>query len=308
MLDILGNYKKIGIVTHINPDPDAIGSGLALMKTINLNFNTEVNFFINEPLTDYFNFFDVNEITISDADNCYDVDLLISVDCGSIDRVAKEGIVYKDLINIDHHVSKNDFGISNFINTEACSTAEILFDIFENNNFKINSEIALCLYYGFMSDTGNLSWGKVNSTTLNKLAKLKLYGVDHELVSKNLFGRRKIKNLRLMGYVLQNFILIERLKFCYFVMNKDVLETLDAKYEDCEGIIELMKTLEGYDIFLLLKEHRSEFKGSLRSNNVDVNKLASIFGGGGHKKAAGFSISESSDKIINRIKIYLGNL
>ena len=63
MLDILGNYKKIGIVTHINPDPDAIGSGLALMKTINLNFNTEVNFFINEPLTDYFNFFDVNEIT-----------------------------------------------------------------------------------------------------------------------------------------------------------------------------------------------------------------------------------------------------
>ena len=61
-------------------------------------------------------------------------------------------------------------------------------------------------------------------------------------------------------------------------------------------------------MFLLLKEHRSEFKGSLRSNNVDVNKLASIFGGGGHKKAAGFSISESSDKIINRIKIYLGNL
>ena len=303
MLNIIESFSSIGIVTHINPDPDAIGSGLALYKIIKLNYpDKRVNFYVKEKVSEYFNFLDTKELVEIDGQKC---DLLISVDCGSVERIEKLNLSYNKLYNIDHHLSNNNFGDWNVVDTNACSTCEILIDLFQKWNLELNRDIAEHLYTGIMSDTGRLSWGSIREELFNKLAFLQKYGIRNEFLAKKIFNTKSEANLRIIGYALSTFHVIEEFKLSYLILTKDIFEKFNASYDDAEGIIEEMKSLKGYEIFLLIKEKDGMFRCSLRSNNMDVNKMSQIFNGGGHKKASGFVTNLKTDEIIDKILNYL---
>lgn len=233
-------------------------------------------------------------------------ELLIVLDSPNISRIGDIDINVKCVVNIDHHIDNINFGDINIVNLNSCSTCEILFDIFTYNQVMLDKYISEALYAGIVSDTGNLSWGLINSDLFVKVSELFKAGIDHQkILSKILFNKSE-KQTRLIGYVLKNFKYIKEKRLAYIFIDQNIYDKYDASYDDSDSVISYFKMFQDAEIYLVLKRKGNIIKGSLRSKNKDIREIASLFGGGGHKKASGFSSDLEYDKILDKIISSLG--
>ena len=306
MDQLIREAKNIVISTHVRPDADGIGSGLALMEIINLNFTDKNLFFvvddhIPESLT-----FLPNSEKIVNIENLKDqkIDLAIAVDAPNLTRLGKVESYFENIkiLNIDHHISNSSFGHKNIIDPKSSSTAEMVVDIIKEYDFKINEKIATNLYAGILYDTGNFMWA-TSPKTLEYGAYLVREGADSGEISKRIFQSKSIKNLQLIGRAIENMKYDKSNNFLSsFILQKD-LKDFQATEEDCGGIIEVLKSSFEVETALLLKEQVGEvIRGSIRTIKRDANGLAKTFNGGGHFNAAGFTSDLKVDDILQKIK------
>lgn len=302
--DKIFSEDNIVVISHVNPDGDAIGSGLAL--TLGLKkMGKNVRFILQDKYPDSVKF--LNEINIVeqyDENNEYKFDLSICVDGATDDRLGKAKELLKDrfVINIDHHISNTLYGKLNYVE-EISSTSELIYKFLKFCEIDIDINMAEALYTGLVNDTGNFSHDNVTEKTFEMAAELKRIGASNSKVVREFFNTKSLPAIKLLGIAMYEMEYNENKKLAYYFMSKETLDKYNGRKEDTEGIVEKLISFKEAEVSLFLREDKiGVIKGSMRSkHDIDVNKIASIFGGGGHRKAAGFTSELPAEEIIKKV-------
>ncbi|WP_427170848.1 bifunctional oligoribonuclease/PAP phosphatase NrnA [Fusobacterium nucleatum] len=296
--------KNIILTAHVNPDGDAVGSGLGLFLTLKENYkDKDIRFILqdNIPYTTKF-LKGAEEIEIYDKNKQYSCDILIFLDSATRDRTGETGrnIESKMAINIDHHISNPEYGDINCVIRYSSSTSEIIYNFIKNMNYIFSLSVAEALYLGLVNDTGNFSHSNVKVGTMQMATDLISMGVNNNYIVTNFLNSNSYETLKMMGEALKNFEFYSEKKLSYYYLDYETMKKYNAKKEDTEGIVEKILSYKDASVSLFLREEADgKIKGSMRSKyEINVNEIASLFGGGGHYKAAGFSSSLSTTEIL----------
>ncbi len=299
LMSAIEKSQQILLITHRNPDGDAIGSILAMQNYL-LSLNKKVfSFCITRPATQ-FNYLQNIEYIHSDIDELKEeYDLGIVLDCGDLGmtkiRSKLEQIKFNfALVNIDHHHTNPKYGDINIVISKASSTTEIIYQIMKISQVKISSSMATALLTGIVTDTGNFAYRSTTQQSIEVASNLLRIGADFADISRANIYNKTVKVLKLWGIVMKRIVFDKRLNMVTTALFKSDLEALNLNEEAGEGIANYLNSLSKKIKFsLLLKSYEiDKVKGSLRTNrdDVDVSLIAQKFGGGGHKKAAGFEV------------------
>lgn len=299
----LENVQTIGIGGHLRPDGDCFGSTMGLYLYIKKNFpDKEVHIF-NEPAEEIF--FCIKDIEmIEDPDKFTgSLDCFFALDCGK-DRLGNSEKVFDRAakkINIDHHISNSGTGDVNYIVPDASSASELVFDILDAD--KMDKDIALALYIGIIHDTGVLRYSNTSPKTLRIVADLISYGFDFPKLIDETFFEKTYLQTQIMGRALTESFLMMDGKVSVCQVDRKTMEFYEAKPSDLDGIVNQLRLISGVEVGIFMYQLPSRaYKVSLRSKSViDVAKVCEIFGGGGHKRAAGCIVNERFYDVVNNL-------
>ncbi len=294
--DLLENSKNIVIISHKSPDADTIGANLALRHTLTAMGKSVTSACVDPP-PDYARVLKGSFEFVNDF-NVNDFDLIIVVDCGAhylmqFHETKPELLQEKvPLINIDHHPSNDFFGTHNIVHNKAAAASCIIYHLLQHWNYPITHDIANCLLMGIYYDTGSFMHSNTSPIVLQTAAALMKSGAQIRPLVKNMFQTTSTGQLKLWGRVMKRARLTSRNAVVSAVTSQDFKEC-DALPDDLSGVIDYLNSVPGSKFSILLSENiPGEIKGSLRTQNedVDLSKIAGLFGGGGHRKAAGFTV------------------
>ena len=301
--------KNIIISSHINPDGDAIGSGLSLFLALKDNYkNKNIRFILEDDVPSNMNFLEGAKLIEKFEDSMENIpcDLFITVDSATFERIGKTGLLKKNAfsINIDHHHLSNPmYGDINIVK-EASSTSEIIFFVLRDMlNIKIDKKVAEAIYTGVITDTGNFKYESTTKETFYVGGELIEKGIDRIKISDAVYKNKSLGAMKILGKSLSEMKVIPEKKLVYFFLKKEFAEKENIKKYETDGIVESLLEYKDCDVSVFLREiENNKIKGSMRSkNSADVNEIASIFGGGGHKRAAGFTSDLTEEEIIKKI-------
>ncbi len=289
-VELIDSSSSITVLSHINPDADAIGSSLALYTWLRdrghrveiANISTDIPRYL-KFLPNYKKI--KNKIDYTDS-------LIISCDCGSIDRLGFE-VEDREIINIDHHETNTSFGRLNIVTTTAVSTTEVLFNLLHPLG-GVTSDISTALYAGLISDSRNFTTSNMPTDIFLLANTLVELGAKPVSISNQMTNSRSLASIRVLSLALSSLELSSNGKLAIMTIDREDLEKSGAIYSDLDGVVDYAKSLHTVKIGFLLIEREDNIKVSIRSKNIDISSLASHFGGGGHRYAGGFSISDVS--------------
>lgn len=304
--------KSIVIFSHVNPDGDTLGTMSALYQTIKNHFNKEAFMLTVGKIPDIYHFIPYkNDIKKpEDLDLKQIFDLAIAVDIAAKDRMAEALPLYENAkvkMNIDHHKTNNNYGDIVFVRGDASCAGEVLFDIIEELKLTPDKDTAISLYTAVLTDTGGFRFENTKAVTLLKAAKIIEYGADPAIISRYCYESKPKPMVLLQANSLINAKFLEDNKIAYVCLKNSDLKKFNAKNDHTEGIVEALRQINSTEVSFVLKEvDENTTKASLRSKTVDVSKVASAFGGGGHTFAAGCTIRKplniACDKMIEEVK------
>ena len=310
--------KSIILTAHINPDGDALGSLLAFYFMIDdfckkNNMEKMIKIVVDDKLPKYMRHFEETELIWSyekfsdefkhNFQNDEKFDLFISLDCANEERYGK-AIEIKKLskksINIDHHISNTEHADFNYVE-DICSTGELLYQFLEIFEIELREKIAKYMYLGIINDTGNFRHDNVTEHTFFVCSKLIGAGVNNHKIANIIFEVSE-KKVGFIGELYKNKKINERYKFISYYLTQEKMKELSIEKDDTDGAAEMLLKIEGMELSLFVREDvDGSLKGSFRANDkYNVNKIASIFGGGGHIKAAGFKTNLSFEEILEK--------
>ncbi|MFL0249849.1 bifunctional oligoribonuclease/PAP phosphatase NrnA [Clostridium neuense] len=313
IIDKIKSSKKIAITFHVSPDGDSIGASLGFLYGLR-TIKEDVSILCKEKLPEAFSFLpNASEITGENAAISQDTDLLITLDCGDIERLnyEKDDESFKNrdyfVINIDHHLTNKSFGDINYVDTKASSVGEIVYCILKEMHVNINQEIAACLYTSILTDTGSFRHSNTTSATHSIAGELISTGIDFSEIHRRIFDNKKFEALKLQALVLNGMYLTCNKRLCVMKVTKAMIDETGADETDTGDLVSIGLKVDTAEVCVLLKEKDNVVKLSLRSkSNVDVRKIAEKFDGGGHTKAAGLamekSIKEAEEIIVSEIE------
>jgi len=291
--DKIQKADNILLIAHINPDGDALGSSLSLYPILKKTGKKVTVFNATKPLPDYLDFLpNFNKVTNILPKK---IDLTISFDCGSFDRL---GLEEKPsfLINIDHHVSNTNYGDINLIEPNHASTSQVVYDILKANNVEIPTDTAVCIYTALVTDTGSFQYESVNDKVFECAAEMVRCGVKPDYVAKMLFQRDRLSRLRLLAKAYETIEMCCDGKVAFVEVTKEMMEITGAIKEDTDTIVNSVRAIAPVEVACMLREDDEGIKISLRSKNyADVSKIAVKYGGGGHIRAAGATLKDEFD-------------
>ncbi len=305
-LDLINQSRYILIVTHINPDADTISCALALSNYFKENRIKHSIFNKSKEIPRNLDFLDNFHKITTNIPKFYD--LIVCVDCANLKRVAQEFPDDINIINIDHHQSNDNFGIINIVDDTKASSAEVLFDFFEQNDLTISKQTAQCLYVGLYDDSLGFTTPRCDSGSFDKANKLVCLGANPSYIANQLLRRDSLAKYRLMPLVLDSLELHCEGKVATILVQPQWLEQTGALLSDCEELVNTVLRIAVVDISIMFRYSNGATRVSMRSkNDVDVSKIASHFSGGGHKMAAGCTchtddIVEAKKMVLNYLK------
>ena len=293
--DAIRNADRVLLVAHKKPDGDAMGSSSSVLNWL-LREGKDVTAFCMDAPPAPFHYLDnihryTNDVTV--FDQAYDV--VVVFDSGDL-RYCGIAELYPRLpsghlfVNIDHHPTNERYGHLNIVLTEASSTAEIIHQFYETNNIHVDSAMATSLMTGLFTDTSSFTNAATNPRAVDAASKLLAAGARFNDITKHLLHDKTIDSLKLWGLVLSRLHYNEK----YDVASTYLLQsdTTNVPNDVIDGVSNFLNAVIGQaDTMLFLRElPNGEVKGSMRSNTRNVNTIAKLMGGGGHAKAAGFTV------------------
>jgi phosphoesterase RecJ-like protein len=296
LLQALHQAKRVIIGTHISPDGDTIGSGLAMSYYLDqIGIPHELVCYHNPPQNLRF-LPGIKRVKTALNDNEFDVGLI--VDTNALDRLGPMSKYFEDcatLIVIDHHVPHTKPGDIRLIDSTAAATALIITRLFLENKIPITPEMATCLLTGIVTDTGGFRWSNTSVEALNASAKLIELGADINFISDQFFQHRPLAAVRLFGKALELMKTSHQDRLVWVCLSQEAFKSVGAIEEYSEGIANELLSIEKSQIAILFRESEpGRIRISMRSRNgYDVALLAGQFGGGGHQLAAGCTVRTS---------------
>ena len=309
--DALERHDRFLVVTHENPDGDALGSLLAITLALRQLGKDAVMYLPGKtPLPREYAFMPLGDL-VREAPADAAERVLLAVDCAKEDRIGDPDALTRTplVLDIDHHHDNTRFGNLNLIVPDASSTGEVLRDVFAELGVELTPELAEPLYIALVTDTGRFQYANTTPKSLRLAADLVEAGADVHAVFQQVYESLEFAKLKLLARALDRAEVLEggRIVVSHLVRNDFVEAGAAEPYS--EGIIDYLRSVEGAELAVLIREQLSEsphaYKGSLRSSidELDVSVIARTFGGGGHRQAAGFSSSDSLAEIVERIRV-----
>jgi phosphoesterase RecJ-like protein len=308
VLGELRSRERFLLTAHEGPDGDALGSLLGMHHLLGQLGKDSVMFMAAKefPLPIEYRFLPLEEVFHEPPADMADR-TVIFLDCGNIDRMPVEFLTAGDnvVINIDHHHDNTRFGDFNLVDVDASCTAEIVYDLAQLMGATITAEMAAALYVGLITDTGNFMYDNTNAHTHRVAAELIDAGVNVDDTYRRLYEHVPMEKVRLVSRALNAIQrhCDERLAITY-ITSADY-EVTGAGEEMTEGVIDFLRSIEGTKVAAVVRDlgnrGRAARKVSLRSSDgeVDVSAIARKSGGGGHKRAAGFSTDLELDDLVS---------
>jgi phosphoesterase RecJ-like protein len=309
--DALQRHDRFLVVTHENPDGDALGSLLATSLALRqLGKDAVIYLPGTTPLPREYAFMPLGEL-MREAPADAAERVLVAVDCAKEDRIGDDAVRAQAplVLDIDHHHDNTRFGDLNLIVPDASSTGEVLRDVFAELGVELTPELAEPLYIALVTDTGRFQYANTTPKSLRLAAELVEAGADVHAVFQEVYESVEFAKLKLLARALGRAEVLEggRIVVSHLLRN-DFVE-VGAAEPYSEGIIDYLRAVEGAELAVLVREQPPGgphlYKGSLRSSidELDVSAIARGFGGGGHRQAAGFSSDAPLEEIVERIRL-----
>ena len=285
----LREARRIAIVSHRDPDPDTIGSALALGLGLE-TLGKHVSWHCADPVPDPQRFLKGSE-RFTQEPPPDDVDLVVTVDFGSVDR-AKLALPFgPPLVNIDHHASNDRFGTSNLVDATSAATAELVSRVIDALGISWTPDMATAALVGIMTDTGSFQFPSTDRRALDRAGRLREAGADLQAITYNIYRNKKFESLKLWGFAFSRLVRERGGQLVWTELRADDVAKAEARDEDVSGLVEQIARSGGMRVAILFNEQDGIVKVSCRTSqwepSVDAAALMARFGGGGHVRAAG---------------------
>jgi phosphoesterase RecJ-like protein len=294
--------KRVALICHVRPDGDTLGSALALSGVLNnLGVSTEV--VCDDPVPSRFLFLNEAKQVKNAFNGTYSA--LIAIDCADLGRLgsfADEFTKHKNTYVIDHHVSNTRFAKINYVVTNA-SNAENVFELIKAMNGEITESVANLLATGISTDTGNFRHKNVTANTLKTASILVEKGADLNRIYYYMFSVQSKGRAKLFGITMSKIRYFEDGRFAVASVLSSDITASGASSDETEGFIDFVMGIRGVEVgACVLETGKNKYKISFRSHSVDVNAVASSFGGGGHTLASGCQIQGEYEEVVDKIR------
>jgi bifunctional oligoribonuclease and PAP phosphatase NrnA len=288
----LEGSNNILIVSHRNPDGDTLGSAGALLFFLESLGHKELGLYCTDPVPSNLEFLGLNRFKV-DALTLENYDLIIAVDCADLQQATLEDLVSQvkgkiAFINIDHHVTNTKYADVNIVEPNAASTSEIIYKIYKEKNVKLTPEISSCLLAGLVTDTNYFTNNATTKMSVSAAGDLLKQGVNLRTIINNTWKKHSTASLKIWGKVLSQLHFNSK----YKIITAIVPSEANLFPEMLEGLANFLTVSYEANIIIVMRQVDEEVKFSLRTTqpHINVASLATKFGGGGHAKAAGFSV------------------
>ena len=306
--EVVNGAKTVAISGHIRPDGDCIGSNMALYLYLKKNYpELRVDCFLEEIPESYKIIDATSEVNTEFSTDVDSYDVFFALDCGKerLGDAEKFFDAAKKKVNIDHHISNLGTGDENYIVPTASSASELVYNCLDKD--RIDADIAKAIYMGIVTDTGVFKYSNTSPDTMKVAADLIGYGFDFGSLIDHVFYEKSYIQNQIMGRALLESMLIMHGECIVSVVSRQTMDFYQATSSDLDGIVSQLLLTTGTECAIFMYEIGSlEFKVSLRSKGkVNVAKIAELFGGGGHSRAAGCTMNGTQHDIINCLSGYI---
>lgn len=311
-VELLSAASTVAIVCHVHPDADTIGAGLALGAVLDgCGKSVQVGFAEPAELPQSLRTLPGTALLVAPGAVRRDVDLVVTVDIPSVGRLGALGDLAgpdQQVLVIDHHASNQMFGTANFVDPSADSTTVLIAELLDSWGKPIDPAVAHCLYAGLVTDTGSFRWASARAHRL--AARLVDAGVDNATVSRTLLDTHPFSWLPMLSRVLSTARLLPDAVggrgLVYAVIGH--AEFSAARFEEVESVVDIVRTTDRAEVAVVFKEVApGSWSVSMRAKPaVDLTVTASAFGGGGHRRAAGYSTTGTVDEVVGALVAALG--
>lgn len=311
ILTALKQYKRFLISTHVNPDPDGIGSELAVAYYLK-SLGKTVTVVNEEPVPERFLFMPgARHVKSLASVRRQSYDAAVIVDCGDLNRIGKVQSLLgpqTTVINIDHHVTNDRFGAVNLVDPGASSTAEIIFTLLRRARFVLTKDVATLLYIGIMTDTGAFRYENTTTYTHQVVSQLLPFGFSVSALYQKLYETIPLQDLKNFTGLVSRFDSLLGGRVIFLDLSKDMVKKFSENFDLRDKIFRYLRAIEGVEVLVIFTEYASKAtRINFRSQGkVDVARLASAFNGGGHPRASGGMLScampEARRKVLARLR------
>ncbi|HET7625522.1 MAG TPA: bifunctional oligoribonuclease/PAP phosphatase NrnA [Verrucomicrobiae bacterium] len=294
IIDVIRRSESFCIVGHVRPDGDCVGSQLGLALALKAE-KKKVAVWNEDEMPQKYAFLDPDHL-FQKPKSGQKFDCVIATDCASFERLGVVGASVSDrncFINIDHHASNTRYADLNWVSPREPSTGELIFRLLKIAKWPITKPIADCLFTAVSTDTGSFQYPTTRPATFHVGAELVTRGANLAKICNEVYQSYPLSRARLLKHVYTNFRLTHQNQIAYFWLKKSDFARTGAESADTEGLIDHIRAIEPVVIACVFEEIEPGFtRISLRSktDKVNVNEIAALFGGGGHKAAAGARI------------------
>lgn len=308
LLELAQEANSIAILGHVRPDGDCVGSCLAVWNYLEERYpEKEIQVYLEKPPVkfSYLKHFD-SISQDAQSGKCYD--LCICLDSGDKSRLG-EFVGYletaKRSICLDHHITNIGYAQENTVRADASATCEVLYDFLEED--QISRTVAECIYTGIIHDTNVFKNSNTSAHTMEIAGKMMEKGIDFGQIIDGSFYRKTYLQNQIMGRAVLESVTFLDGRCIFSVVRKKDMDFYGVESSDLDGIVDQLRVTEGVECAIFLYETENHvYKVSMRSNSlVDVSKVASYFGGGGHVRAAGCTMSGSVHDVINNLSEHI---
>ena len=306
LTEALNGKKTVVILGHVNPDGDCVGSCLGMYNYLTENFEDLDVTVCLESLSKKFEYIKGYTDACTEFDPEKKFDLCITLDASDVKRLGVfapylESAEYS--LCIDHHVTNAGLANVNVVDADASSCCEVLYGLLDPE--LISSNVAECLYTGIIHDTGVFKYSNTSRKTMEIVGRLIEFGIDFPRIIDGSFYMKSYGQSKLHGCALLNSERIMDDRCIYTVVTQEQLKQFGCTVKATDGIVDQLRVIDGVEVVILLYEtgNPSEYKVSLRTNSdVDLARIAAVFGGGGHVKAAGCTVTGTVEEILAGVK------
>ena len=309
----LQNSKNVLVVSHANPDGDAIGSLIAMGLALKA-IGKKTTLYNESSIPAVYRFLPAVNSVVREIGN-QNFDTAVILDCGDLERIGEAVSMVRRIpviINIDHHVTNAGFGNLQLIDTSACATAEIVYRLIKQLSVSIDENIATSIYTGILTDTGSFRFSNTNKAAFAICEEMMALGVDPYKIAQRVYGTYSLGRIKLLNLALDSIEISYNGRLSIMTLTQNMLKKTRTQSEDVDGLINYARRIEDVKVAALIQEYQNgdgtsetcgNYHVSLRSDGtIDVAEIASSFGGGGHSSAAGFNIESTLTDL--KLKIF----
>jgi len=309
-VELVAGASTVGLVCHVDPDGDALGSLLGLHHLCRANGKLSVASW-PEPfrVAPHYAFLPGLDDCTKPADFPAAPDVVVTFDCGSLERLnelavpARAAAERGSLVVLDHHLTNCRYGSVNVVDPDAAATAVLVHRLAGCLGWRLTRDAALCLYTGLVTDTGRFQYAATTPDVFALAAELSSFDLPISSMSRQLFEEHRFSYLKLIGTCLSRAVLDRDAGIVATWITAADLREHEVSIDETEGLIDLVRRAREADVACVLKATDSGVRVSLRSiGEVDVSRVAMRFGGGGHAFAAGFVAQDTIEDVLAQVR------